>query len=166
MADVTNTFYPGKAFVGYKAQLLVGQGGTSPETYVAVADLTMIEPGSTPAATVNKTHLRSPGRAHEKIATIRELNPWKFSGNYRPDHGSHSLDGGDGFSVSHSLPSLHRSLAEASFQIKVVDSDGTTHTIEFDGVVTDYKVGQIVLDQRVEFTCEIQPLVDWTDGLP
>ncbi len=166
MSDVTDTFYSGKAFIGYSAQLLVGQGGSSPETYVAVADVTMIEPGNTPAGIINKTHLRSPGRTHEKISTIRELGPFKLAGNYRPDHGSHSLNGGDGFSVSHSLPSLHRSQATASFQIKVVDANSVTHDIQFDGVVSDYKVGQIVLDQKVEFTCEIQPLSDWTDGLP
>jgi len=166
MADVTDTFYAGKAFIGYSAQLLVGQGD-SPETFVAVADVTMIEPGNTPAGTVNKTHLRSPGRAHEKIATIRELGPFKMAGNYRPDHGSHKLAGGaDGFGASLSLPALHRALSENNFQIDITDADSVTHTIAFTGVVTDYKVGQVVLDQKVEFTCEIQPLSDWTAGLP
>lgn len=165
MANVTDTFYEGEAFIGYKAQLKVGQGG-SPETFVAVADVTMIEPGNTPAATINKTHLRSPGRAHEKLATIRELGPFKMAGNYRPGHGSHALAGGDGFSASKSLPALHRSLAENNFEIEMVDANDDTITLAFRGVVTDYKVGQLVLDQKVEFTAEIQPLSDWTDGLP
>jgi hypothetical protein len=37
-ADVTDTFYPGEAFIGYSAQFKVGQGD-SPETFVAVADI-------------------------------------------------------------------------------------------------------------------------------
>lgn len=171
MADVTDTLYAGEAFIGYKAQLKVGQG-TSPETYVAVADVTMIEPGNTPAGVINKTHLRSPGRAHEKLATIRDLGPFKLAGNYRPGHGSHALAGGDGFTADtgnddgKSLPALHRALAENNFSIEVVDASGATITILFRGVVTDYKIGQIVLDQKVEFTADIQPLSDWTGGLP
>lgn len=173
MADVTDTFYAGEAFIGYKAQLLVGQGN-SPETFVAVADVTMIEPGNTPATIINKSHLRSPGRTHEKMSTIRELGPFKLAGNYRPGHGSHALAGGDGFADEttpgagdgKSLPALHRSQAENNFEISVVDASGSTITIAFRGVVSDYKIGQIVLDQKVEFTADIQPLSDWTDGLP
>lgn len=173
MADVTDTFYPGEAFIGYGAQLKVGQGD-SPETFVAVADVMSITPGSTPAGIINKTHLRSPGRAHEKLSTIRDLGPFSIAGNYRPTHGSHALTGGDGFSTpsspdagdGKSLPALHRSQAENNFQIELTDAEGSTITLDFRGVVSDYKVGQIVLDQKVEFTADIQPLSDWTGGLP
>lgn len=176
MADVTDTFYAGEAFIGYKSQLKVGQADGSPETFTAVADVMMIEPGNTPAATKNKTHLRSPGRTHEKLATLRELGPFKFAGNYRPGHGSHKLAGlaADGFAEettpgagdAKSLPALHRSLAENNFELEAVDSNGTTFTLAFRGVVTDYKLGQFALEEKVEFTCEIQPLSDWTAGLP
>lgn len=166
MSDVTDTFYAGEAFIGYSAQLKVGQGD-SPESFVAVADVTMIEPGSTPAGIINKTHLRSPGRTHEKLSTIRDLTPFKFSGNYRPGHGSHALAGGaDGFAAGLSLTALHRSQDENNFQIEVTDASENVITLAFRGVVSDYKVGQISLDQKVEFTAEIQPLSDWTAGLP
>lgn len=173
MADVTDTFYAGKGFIGYKAQFLVGQGD-SPETFTAVANVTKITPGNTPAGIINKTHLRSPGRAHEKMSTIRDLGPFQLEGNYRPDHGSQSLAGGDGFAAESSpgtgdgksLPALHRSQAENNFQIKLTDADGTEHTLDFRGVVADFKVGDIVLDQQVMFTASVQPLSDWTDGLP
>ena len=173
MADVTDTFYPGEAFIGYKGQIKVGQGD-SPETFVAVADVTMIEPGNTPAGIINKTHLRSPGRTHEKLSTIRDLGPFKLAGNYRPGHGSHALAGGDGFADEttsgagdgKSLTALHRSQAENNFQIEVVDANDQTITLSFRGVVSDYKIGQFVLDQKVEFTADIQPLSDWTGGLP
>ncbi len=168
MSDVTGQTYAGEAFIGYGAQLLVGQGDASPESFVAVADVTMIEPGNTPAGIINKTHLRSPGRTHEKLSTIRDLGPFKFSGNYRPGHGSHKLAGvaGDGFNSTHSLTALHRSQTETNFQVLVVDANSATFTLAFRGVVSDYHVGQIVLDQKVDFTAEIQPLSDWTAGLP
>lgn len=175
MSDVTDTFYAGEAFIGYKGQLKVGQGD-SPETFSSVADVTMITPGNTPAGIINKTHLRSPGRTHEKMSTIRDLGPFQLSGNYRPGHGSHKLAGAtaDGFTTetypdagdAKSLPALHRSQAENNFQIEVTDASGDVITLSFRGVVSDYKIGQIVLDQRVEFTCDIQPLSDWTGGLP
>jgi len=166
-ADVTDTFYSGEAFIGYKAQIKVGQGD-SPETFVAVADMRIITPGSTPAGIINKTHLRSPGRTHEKLSTIRDLTAFQLAGNYRPGHGSHKLTpaGADGFAAGTSLTALHRSQAESNFEISVVDADGTTHTLPFRGVVSDYKVGQIVLDQLVDFTADIQPLSDWTASLP
>ncbi len=173
MSDVTDTTYPGEAFIGYLAQLKVGQGD-SPESFVSVADVTMIEPGNTPAGIINKTHLRSPGRTHEKMSTIRDLGPFKLAGNYRPGHGSHALAGGDGFAgetspstgVGKSLPALHRSQAENNFVIEVTDASANVISIAFRGVVSDYKIGQIVLDQKVEFTADIQPLSDWTGGLP
>lgn len=172
-ADVTDTFYPGEAFIGYGAQLKVGQGD-SPETFVAVADIMRITPGNTPATIINKTHLRSPGRAHEKLSTIRDLGPFTVEGNYRPGHGSHKLAGGDGFANEtspgagdgKSLPALHRSQAENNFQIELTDADDNVITLPFRGVVSDYKVGDIVLDQKISFTAAIQPLSDWTDQLP
>ncbi len=165
MADVTDTLYAGEAFIGYKAQIKVGQG-TSPETYVAVADVAKITPGSTPATVINKTHLRSPGRTHEKMSTIRDLGPFQLEGNYRPGHGSHKQAGGDGFSAAQSLPSLHRSQIEANFRIELVDANDATITLDFRGVVADYKIGEITTEQRVMFTASVQPLADWTSGLP
>jgi len=173
-ADVTDTFYAGEAFIGYSGQLKVGQGD-SPQTFVAVADVTMIEPGNTPATIINKTHLRSPGRTHEKISTIRDLGPFKLAGNYRPGHGSHALAGGDGFAApsyggasdGKSLPALHRSQAVNDFQIELTDADSVVHILgPFAGVVSDYKIGQITLENKVEFTADIQPLSDWTASLP
>jgi hypothetical protein len=48
----------------------------------------------------------------------------------------------------------------------MTDAGGSTISLAFRGVVSDYKVGDIVLDQKVMFTAAIQPLADWTDGLP
>ena len=45
MADVTGTFYPGAAAIGYGSQWLIGQDDGSPETFVAVADIESIQFG-------------------------------------------------------------------------------------------------------------------------
>lgn len=166
MANVTDTFYAGEAFIGYKAQLLVGQGDASPETFVAVADIMSITPGDMTTGIINKTHLRSPGRAHEKLATIRDLGPFTIAGNYRPGHGSHKQLGGDGFDTTHSLVTLWRNVTENNFKIVLVDANDDDIELPFRGVVSKYQIGGIQLEEKVDFTADIQPLSDWTDELP
>jgi hypothetical protein len=165
MSNVTDTFYPGEAFIGYKAQLLVGQGD-SPTSFVAAADISMIKPGAMTTGTVKKTHLRSPGRAHEYLATIRDIGPFELSGNYRPGHGTHKRAGGDGFSEPYSLVNLWRNVTENDFKIELVDNSGNTIAIPFRGVITEYQIGSVELEKLVDFTLKIQPLSDWTDQLP
>lgn len=164
MANVTNTFYAGEAFIGYGTQLLVGQDNGSPETFVAVAGIESITPGEMSANIINKTHLRSPGRAHEKMSTLRDLGAFTIQGNYMPRHGSQSNAGGDGFTGG-GLLALHRSQEERNFQI--VLSDGSPATVlPFRGVVSRFQIGAIGLEEKVSFTAEIQPLRDYTAELP
>src|SRR5688572_12797932 len=117
MADVTDLYYAGDAFIGYGAQFLVGQDDGSPETFTAVPDIESITMGDMTTGTVQKTHLRSPGRHHEHLATIRNSGPITLSGNYRPTHGAHKQTGGDGFTATHSLLSLWRNVTENNFQL-------------------------------------------------
>ena len=164
MADVTDLFYAGSAFIGYGTQLLVGQDDGSPETFVAVAGITSIQPGEMTANVINKTHLRSPGRAHEKISTIRDIGPFTITGNAMPTHGSQSNAGGDGF-TSGGLLAIHRSQEERNF--KIVLSDGSPGTeLPFRGVVSAFQWGDVALDNLVSFTASIQPLADYTAALP
>jgi hypothetical protein len=121
MADVTNTYYPGEAITGYGAQLLVGQAD-DPETYVAIADLSMITPGDMTTEVVDKTHLRSPEAHREKLATLRDSGPFALEGNWRPTHGSQSNAGGDGF-VDGGLIYLWRTRAQRNFKILVPIGD-------------------------------------------
>lgn len=164
MADVTNTFYAGEAFIGYGSQLLVGQNDGSPETFVAVAGITSIQPGEMSANIINKTHLRSPGRAHEKISTIRDIGPFTISGNAMPKHGSQSNAGGDGFTAG-GLLALHRSQEERNFIISLADGSPATE-LPFRGVVSQFQWGDIALDNLVSFTAQVQPLADYTEALP
>lgn len=165
MANVTDLTYAGEAFIGYGAQLKVGQGD-SPTTLVAVADVMSIQPGDMTTGIINKTHLRSPGRAHEKMATLRDIGPFTITGNYRPGHGSHSTAGGDGFTAAYSLVNLWRNVTENDFQIEITDASGNVIELPFRGVVSKYQIGSIELENKVDFTAEIQPLADWTASLP
>lgn len=161
--DVTGQFYAGEAFIGYGSELRVGQGDGSPETFVAIADITSITPGDMTTGIIDKTHLRSPDRHREKLATLRDSGPFQISGNYRPEHGSHTIQGGDGFAAARSLPSLWRDVTEANFEIELpADAGSPTIVLAFRGVVSKYQIGAIGLDTKVDFTAEITPLQAYT----
>lgn len=178
--DVTDTYYAGEAFIGYGAQMLVGQGDGDPsatppteDTFVAIPDIESITPGDMTTAVIQKTHLRSPGRHHEKLATLRDSGPIVCAGNYRPSHGAHKQDGGDGFLPGFSLLKLWQTVAENNFRlvlpIEAGDDGGTPPaaiSLDIRGTVTKYQIGALTLDGKCAFTCEITPLKDYSDGLP
>lgn len=161
MADVTGQFYEGQAFIGYESELLIGQGDGSPETFTAVADITLITPGDWTTGVIEKTHLRSPDRHREWLATLRNSGAFQFVGNYRPSHGSHTVAGGDGFSSTRNLPAMWRDVLEGNFIIRFPAAAGVGSPeleLRFSGVVTKYQVGAIGVEQKVDFTAEITPL--------
>lgn len=164
MANVTDTFYASLANIGYGSQFLIGQDDGSPETFVAVAQVESIKLGALTTGIQNKTHLRSPGRAHEKIATIRDVAAFTISGSLNLKHGSHNNAGGDGF-TSGGLVALARSASERNMKIQVADGSPETE-IEFRGVVSNLDLGELTTEGVQKFTVDVQPLADWTEGLP
>lgn len=164
MADVTNTFYASEAFVGYGTQWLIHQDDGSPGTFVAVAQVANIDFGEMTANIINKTHLRSPGRAHEKKATLRDFGPFTMSGQLNLRHGSHNNAGGDGFTAG-GLIALHRNLEER--QMQIIIPDGSPETIlPFDGVISSLKLMTLGLEEIASYTAQVQPLQDYTADLP
>lgn len=172
MADVTDTYYPGEAFIGYGAQIKVGQGDDvpGPETFVAVPDIESITPGDMTTAVIQKTHLRSPGRHHEKLATLRDSGPIVCAGNYRPAHGAHRQEAADGFLEDRSILQLWRLVTEANFVLVLPEEAGLVGTpgaaieLPIRGVVTKYQIGVLGLDGKCPFTFEITPLQDYSAG--
>jgi len=164
MADVTDTFYAGEAFIGYGSQFMVGQDDGSPETFVAVADVMQIQPGEMTTAVVQKTHLRSPDRHHEKLATLRDSGAFALSGNWRPKHGSQNNAGGDGFTGG-GLISLWRNVSERNMKIVLADGSPATEW-PFRGVVTKFQPGTIGLEEKVDFSAEVTPLQAFDSDLP
>lgn len=158
MPDVTGTYYAGDAFIGYGAELRVGQGD-SPETFIAVPDVKTITPGDATTGTVLITHLRSPDRHQERKGTIRDHGPFAVEGNYRPEHGAHKTAGGDGFGAGRSLVALNDNVTEANFQIELpADAGSPAIVMEFRGLITKYQVGQLSVEGTVPFTMDIMPL--------
>jgi hypothetical protein len=166
MADVTGTYYASDAFVGYGAEIRVGQGDASPETFVALPDITTITPGDMTTGVVDTTHLRSPDRHRERKGTLRDSGPFTLAGNYRPEHGAHKAAGGDGFNSTHNLYALWRDVREANFEIELPSDAGSPAIVmSFVGLVTRYQPGAITVDEKVGFTAEITPLRAYDLGL-
>lgn len=164
MADVTGTYYTSDATIGYGGEWRIGQEDASPETFVAVKQVSNIQFGSMTAGIINKTHLKSPGRAHEKIATIRDIGPFTITGQLDMKHGSHNNAGGDGFTAG-GLIALHRSLEERNMEIEI--NDGSPNTVmPFRGVISDLNLGELSLEGIQMFTAQVQPLSDYTADLP
>lgn len=154
--NLTDTFYPGDAFVGYGSQLLVGDG-MSPETFEAVADIVEITPGDGTTGVVDKTHLRSPDRHREKLLTLRDSGAFALKANWRPSHESQSnAGGGTGAFVNGGIMKIWRTCESRNFIIRTPDAVGID--IPFSGGVTKYQIGGLVLDQKVDISMEITPL--------
>lgn len=164
MADVTGTYYASEANIGYGAEWRIGLDNGSPETMVAVAQIASISFGEMSAGIVNKTHLRSPGRAHEKIATIRDLGPFTMTGQLNLKHGSQNNAGGDGFTTG-GLIAIHRNLTERNMEITIPDGSPET-VVPFRGVISSLNLGELTLEGLQQFTAQVQPLRDYTEELP
>jgi tail tube protein len=164
MADITGLYYSSEGNIGYGAELRVGQDNGSPETFVAIAQVDTIQFGEMTAGILNKTHLRSPGRAHEKLATIRDLGPFSITGTLNMKHGSHNNAGGDGF-TSGGLIAIHRSLEERNFELEIPDGSPAT-VLPFRGVISSLNLGELSLEGIQKFTAQVQPLADYTADLP
>jgi len=165
MADVTDTYYAGEAATGYGSQLLVGQGGASPQTFAAIADVDEITPGDMSTNVIEKTHLRSPEAHKEKMAGLRDSGAFTVAGNWRPTHGSQSNAGGDGFTDG-GLVYLWRTRKECDFQISIAGFGSPPLIWPFRGVVTKFQPGTIGPDDKIKFTAEITPLSDFSADLP
>lgn len=172
MADVTNTYYASDAFIGYGAEVLVGQGNASPETFTAIPEVNRITPGNMTTGVIPVTHLRSIGRHHEKRATIRDSGPIVLECNYIPTHGAHKQAGGDGFNSTHSVIKLWQTVAENNFRIVLPDaastggSPDTGEILDIRGTITNYTIGPLELEGKQSVTIEITPLQDYSTGLP
>jgi hypothetical protein len=160
MADVTNTFYSGDADIGYGSEFLVGQGDSSPETFAALADVVEVNLGGFTAEIIDKTHLRSPGRAREKMVGLSDFENITVRCNYRPTHGSQKEAGGDGFDATHNMIALNKSLAENNF-MALIGSESPREEVPIRGVVSGMTRPTIGVTGKLEVTFTITPLSDY-----
>ena len=177
MADVTDTYYPATGAIhGYGAQLLVGKGDTvpGPETFQAIALVSVITPGEMTTDVIDRTHLRSPDAHREKMAGLRDSGAFTVEGIYDPkDDSLSNAGGGTGAFTDGGLVFLWRTRAERNFKIVLNDGDpaATPTPIAptewpFRGVVTRFQPGAIGIDDKINFTAEVTPLQDFSADLP
>lgn len=164
MADVTGTFYASDADIGYGTELLVGQDDGSPETFVALKECKSIKLGKLTAPRVDKTHLRSIGRAREYTTGMRDYENIAVVCNWDPTHGSQSNAGGDGFTAGGML-ALHRSQETRNF-MALIGTASPQEQWDFRGRVSGYDPPSIDTDNLMSVTFEITPVEDYTASLP
>ena len=160
MSNVTGTHYYSTAEIGYESEFLVGQGGTSPETYVALPNVTDIDLGGFKAGIISKLHLRSPGRAEEKKSTIRDYDDIKVKLNYDRTHGAFKIDGGDGFSATHNIPRLHLNQTEANF-LALIGETSPREEVAIRGVISGMTRPKLNARNLMEVELTITPLRDY-----
>jgi hypothetical protein len=160
MADVTGTYYPGNADIGYGTEFLVGQDDGSPETFVALGDVIEVNLGGFNSEIIDKTHLRSPGRAREKLTGLRDYENITVRCNYDRNHGGHLQAGGDGFDANHNMPALHISQAENNFKV-LLGSGSPQEEVDIVGVVSGMTRPTANVDGKLEITYTITPLRDY-----
>ena len=160
MSNVTGRFYAGSADIGYGTEFLVGQGGGSPETFVALSDVIEVNLGGFTNEVIDKTHLRSPGRAREKMVALADYENITVRCNYNRSHGGHKVAGGDGFSSSRNMPALNKSGLENNFLV-LLGSSSPREQIEIRGVVSGMSKPTATPDGKLEITYTITPLRDY-----
>jgi hypothetical protein len=162
MADVTGTFTPSESFIGYETEFQIGQGG-SPETFVSMPAVKSITFGDMTTGVVDITHLRSPARHREKLATIRDSGPIVVRCGYDPTHGAHKQAGGDGFLPGFSLIALWRNVTENNFRI-IFPTAASSLELDIVGTVTKYQINELTVETETECEFEITPLRDYFTG--
>lgn len=160
MADVTATYYEGNADIGYGSEFLVGQDDGDPETFSALSDVIEVNLGSFTAEILDKTHLRSIGRAREKMTGLRDFEPITVKCNYNRNHGGHLQAGGDGFDATHNMPILHKNQTQNNF-LALVGSSSPQEEIPIRGVVSGMTRPVVGVNGKLEITYTITPLRDY-----
>lgn len=167
MADLTDTYYPAEGkFHGYGTQWMIGDG-VSPETFEAVAEVVNIAPGKMSTAVFDRTHLRSPNAHREKLAGLRDSEPFTMQLNYRPKHESqNNTGGGSGSFTSGGVLAMHIAREERTHKIVFTDDSPATE-MEFTGIITGYQVSPVGTDDGPNLTVEVTPLNGaWHSDLP
>lgn len=170
--DVTDTYYAiaDAVLPGMGTQWLVGNGA-SPEVFEAVAGVVSFAAGSSPAAKIPVTHLRSPGRTEESIAG--QITMAAFTGTMRwlPLHQSQSYAGtgsGSGAFAGGGLAKLKETGEIRTHKIKFVTTGGSPGLeMTFRGYVEDFSPAQeIVIDGVVGATVSVMPTAEFMSTLP
>lgn len=166
MADPQGTFYAISPDVktGYGAELLVGVGDGSPETFNALRGVVSIGFGSLDTAVIDVTHLRSVNAAHEKTAGMRDFGAFPVKLRWLPGDDSQRNQAGNLSTLAPGLLYLNIQRSHWNFVVRLYDGSPASE-YPFSGIVTKFQPGEINTDGSIDLDVEITPDQDYSGGL-
>lgn len=124
------------AAIGYRSKFYMFDSGQSPAAFVALGEVTNIEPPSDEIDLVDATHMDSPNRRREYIAGLTDGGDVVVEGNYVP--------GG----ATDDLIILKKDLG-AAVSCKIQFPNNITWV--FDAIITGYEI-QVPVDDKMTYT--------------
>lgn len=157
MSNRTGLFYSAEeGFIGYGAQLLVGNGA-SPEVFEAVAGVTSIAMPETMFADVDITHLRSPNRHKEHKAGMRDSTEMGVEGTYLPSEWSLlAAGGGSGAFASGGLPTLSEDGINRNFIVRLPTGSPELE-VACRGYIKGFSLTNIGTEEKVGYKFAVMP---------
>jgi hypothetical protein len=158
MADRTDTYYAADgAAIGYGAQILMGEGDASPETFEAIYGVRSIAMGQTEVADTDRTHLRSLNAHKEHVPGMLDTSALSFTGVYKHDEDSLSTaGGGTGPFASGGLPTLVQARGIHNFIVRL-PLGSPEPEVEIRGYLTGFSINEVNTEGLIEYTCGIMP---------
>jgi hypothetical protein len=121
--------------------------GASPEVFTAINQVTDVGTVGSDRGLIDVTNLSSTAREYKKA--IKDGQELTLTINYDPDDTGHS-----GLRTDND--------AEVSRNYRVTFSDSPAQTVTFAGLVTNWSVGNIVIDNVLTLSVTVKPTGDLT----
>lgn len=127
--------------IGFGSKFAIGDGA-DPEVFTEVALVTAITPPEQTVDTVDKTHMQSPGRRKEYMATLADQSALDVTFNYDP--------GGDNETLI--MAALN---GFAAVNVRMTWPNDVTWTLS--AIVTSFKPAGLTIDGKMEATVSFKP---------
>lgn len=125
-----------QADIGYGASF--GIEGSTPGTYVAVAEVVSVTPPGASREAVDVTHLNSDNETKEFIAGMAEWGDASITVNYLPS----------------ATDALMTAFTAKTDKFQITFPSGVK--MRFAGIVTGYEIGEIVVDDKMSATFTVK----------
>lgn len=135
------------AFHGYGSTWKVGDA-TSPEVFTAIAEVVSITPGAMTTEAIDVTHLTSPDTHRERIAGIKDTDPFSMVVNYLPANATQK-----GGTSGRGLLKLKKDRTVFNSQIVLADAAATVWP--FTGFISNIQIGDVTVDDKVTMAVEV-----------
>lgn len=155
--DRTGLFYSAEeGFIGYGAQVLIGNGA-SPEQFEAVAGVKSVTMPETMFADTDLTHLRSPNRHKEHKAGMRDSTEMSVEGIYLPSEDSlTSTGGGTGAFQNGGLPTLAEDGVNRNVVVRLPTGSPELE-VEIRGYIKGFSLTNVGTEEVVGYKFSVMP---------